>query len=71
MTTQCERLLDWLQKQPITPMEAWNRLGVYRLGARIFDLKAAGHPIERDMVPVMNHFGETCVVARYSLTKRT
>lgn len=67
--TQCERLLDWLQKQPITPMEAWNRLGIYRLAPRIFELKEAGHAIVKETVPVMNHFGETCQVARYSLGK--
>lgn len=33
--SQCARLLDRLERGPITPMEAWNELGVYRLAARV------------------------------------
>jgi len=65
--SQCERLLDRLKRGPITPMEAWSELGIYRLGARIFDLKASGHDIDRELVPVSNRFGEECRVAQYRL----
>lgn len=67
--SQCERLLDRLQRGPITPMEAWNELGVYRLAARVADLKEAGHKIVKQTVNVANRFGESCRVARYSLEK--
>lgn len=48
-------------------MEAWSELGIYRLGARVFDLKAQGHEIVRELVAVNNRFGEECRVARYKL----
>ena len=48
-------------------MEAWSELGIYRLGARVFDLKASGHDIDRELVPVSNRFGEECRVAQYRL----
>ena len=67
--SQCERLLGRLQVGPITPMEAWNELGIYRLGARVFDLKEAGHKIVKQTVSVANRFGESCRVARSSLEK--
>ena len=35
----------------ITPIEALNKFECFRLGARIFDLKAEGHRIEKEMVP--------------------
>ncbi|AQH05700.1 hypothetical protein A9R05_42540 (plasmid) [Burkholderia sp. KK1] len=64
----CERLLTHLERTgPITPMEAWSELGIYRLGARIFDLKAQGHEIVREIVAVSNRYGEECRVARYRL----
>ena len=67
--SQCQRLLDRLQSGPITPMEAWNELGVYRLASRVKDLKDAGHKIGKQTVSVANRFGESCRVARYSLEK--
>ena len=67
--SQCERLLGRLQRGPITPMEAWQELGVYRLAARVKDLKDAGHKIVKQTVNVANRFGESCRVARYSLEK--
>jgi hypothetical protein len=65
--SQCDRLLARLKRGPITPMEAWSELGIYRLGARVFDLKASGHEIDRELVPVSNRFGEECRVAQYRL----
>lgn len=65
--SQCDRLLSRLKRGPITPMEAWSELGIYRLGARVFDLKASGHDIDRELVPVSNRFGEECRVAQYRL----
>lgn len=65
---QTERVLNWLQERgDLDPMTAWNELGIYRLGARIFDLRKEGYPIERRMKDVCNRFGETCHVACYSL----
>ena len=67
--SQCERLLDRLERGPITPMEAWNELGVYRLAARVHDLRVAGHNVCKQNVTVSNRFGEKCKVASYWLAK--
>lgn len=65
--TQCERLLSRLKEGPINPMQAWQELGIYRLGARVFDLRADGHNVKKKTVTVHNRFGEPCRVAEYSL----
>ena len=44
--TQAEMVLDYIQKNgSIDPLRAFTDLGILRLGARIFDLRAEGHPI--------------------------
>lgn len=66
--TQRERVLNHLQAYgSITPMEAMQRYGVMRLGARVWDLRAAGHPIRRVMVTGKNRFGEPIHYARYEM----
>ena len=66
--TQNARLLAWLkQHRQIDPLTAWSKLGIYRLGARVFDLRKAGHNIESGRVEVSNQFGEPCNVALYRL----
>jgi len=63
-----QRLLDHLKEhKEIDPLIAWTKLGIYRLGARIYDLKEAGHKIETRRKVVTNRFGETCIVALYVL----
>ena len=64
--TQNERLLSYLkQHRTINPLEAWKELGIYRLGARVFDLKREGHDIHSFRQPVTNQFGEEVKVATY------
>lgn len=66
--SQCARILSHLeQRGSIDPMEAMVALGVFRLAARINDLKADGHSINSEIVTVQNRFGEDCRVARYSI----
>jgi hypothetical protein len=49
--TQCERILRHLQDYgSITQAEAVTEYGCYRLGARIWDLKAQGVPIRSERV---------------------
>lgn len=44
--SQNAKLLNWFQtRKTIEPMQALNRLGIYRLGARVFDLRNSGHVI--------------------------
>lgn len=67
--TQTDRVLERLKKAPLTQLEALTELGVMRLGARILELREAGHPIETETVEVATRIsGETARVARYRLT---
>lgn len=68
MKSQNERLLEYLKFHGrINPLEAWTSLGIYRLGARIFDLRKSGLNIETNSIGVFNQFGEECIVAEYEL----
>jgi len=65
---QCERLLKYLQDHnTIDPLQAWNVLGIYRLSARINDLRKLGHNIETNKKKVTNRFEEKLSVANYQL----
>jgi len=69
MQTQNERLLGYLAAgMPIDPLRAWTELGIYRLGARIFDLRKLGYDIKSSRTAVKNRYGESCIVASYSMT---
>jgi len=49
--TQTERILNYLSKgKGITPIDALNRFGCFRLAARIADLRKNGHAIFTDSV---------------------
>jgi hypothetical protein len=68
MLSQNERLAEYLTThKTINPLEAWQELGIYRLGARIFDLREKGLKIESKLVTVYNRFGEDCRVSQYEL----
>lgn len=69
--TQCERVLKYIEDfGSITPVQAIQDLGCYRLGARIWDLKRQGHPITRRMIPGKNRYGESVSFAEYRLEDR-
>lgn len=66
--TQNRRLLDWLRNgRSINPLQSWQMLGIYRLGARIFDLKEMGWPIVSERMTVTNRYGEDISVGLYKL----
>lgn len=66
--TQCERILRHLQDYgSITQAEAVTEYGCYRLGARIWDLKAQGVLIKAETVTGKNRYGELTSFSRYSL----
>ena len=69
MESQNARVLAHMRISPIDPMQALKYAGVMRLGARIFELREAGHKIEDVMVEVKNRRGEKCWVKRYRLLK--
>ena len=63
--SQNQKILNHLSKASITPLEALQKYGCLRLAARINDLRASGHQINRQMV----YMGDK-KFARYSLIKR-
>ena len=66
--TQKERILRHLKDYgSITPVEAVKEYGIYRLAARISDLRRDGVMIERTMVTGKNRYGESTSYASYSL----
>ena len=66
--TQNQRILDYIAEfGSITQLDALRDLSVMRLASRISDLKRLGHPIESDIEPVKNRFGETCYIKRYKM----
>lgn len=68
--TRCERILRHLQDYgSITQAEAVTEYGCYRLGARIFDLKAQGVPIRSERVTGKNRYDEPVSFSRYSIVK--
>lgn len=65
---QNERVLRHLKTYgTITPLEALDEYGIFRLGARKFDLKKSGVHISREMVTKRNRFGEVTSYAQYRL----
>jgi len=68
MKSQNKRLLEYLQKgSNINPLDSWKLLGIYRLSARIFDLRADGYKIETERIIVKNQFNENVNVGSYKL----
>ena len=64
--SQNHLILDWLKKgNTITPIQALNMFGCFRLGARIFNLRRLGHKIDGKRVKV----GENTHVQQYKLEK--
>lgn len=67
-TTHRTQVLHHLKSgKSITPTEALDLFGCFRLGARIFELREEGHPIEKQMVEVTTRTGDTTRVAEYWL----
>ncbi len=63
--TQNERLLELLRERGpagVTPLLALDRVGSFRLAARVSDLKAAGHDIETRTVTVSGGARVACYV---------
>lgn len=68
--TQCSRILDYIAEHGgITPLEAMQELGVFRLASRISEMRKDGYAINCEWIKVTNRWGETCRVKRYSLAK--
>lgn len=70
-TTQKDTILRRLKavKGGVTQVEAYERYGITRLSAVIFNLRADGYDIKTDMRAVKNRYGDTCYVAYYKLER--
>jgi len=44
------KILQHLRRKPITPIQALNLYGCFRLAARILDLRDEGHDIRTELV---------------------
>lgn len=56
MKQSCRDVLELLRAHPegVSPLMALDEIGCFRLGARVWDLKAAGHEIESRLVTTAN-----------------
>ena len=69
--SQNEMVLNHLRRAgSITQMEAIDRYGITRLGARIFELKQRGHNITRTMEQARNRYNAPTHFARYYLEEQ-
>ena len=67
MRSQNERVLEYMKEHNgITSLQAYDKLGVTRLSARIKDLRTAGHIIFADRIEVFNRYGDSCTVNLYT-----
>ncbi|MES2635824.1 MAG: helix-turn-helix domain-containing protein [Pseudomonadota bacterium] len=65
--TQAGRLLEHFQNgKSITSLEAYQKLGITQLAARITDIEAHGFKLDRERITVKNRFNEECHVVKYS-----
>ena len=66
--SQTQEILDYIRDNgSITTKQATEEIGCYRLPARIYEIRAFGIEVQKEMVEVLNRKGETCRVARYSI----
>ena len=64
--SQTEWIIAELKHRPLTPMDALNGCGCFRLAARIDELRASGHNIET----IRRTLPSGKVVAEYHLKER-
>lgn len=68
MSKQQERVLEYMREfGGITSLDAFKDLGVTRLSAVIFNLKADGYRIESEPMKTVNRYGEKVRFSRYKL----
>jgi len=48
--TQNEQVLKMLKHGPVTPLDALQQAGVFRLAARVCELRESGHSIVTDRI---------------------
>ncbi len=59
MNKQCRTVLQHMEKHHVISQKiAADLYGIQRLGARIYDLKQLGYPIEGRMITGLNRYGD-------------
>ena len=67
MQSQNDRLLDYLKQHgSIDPLRAFEILGIYRLAARVNELRKLGENIKTTRIKVHNRWSEEIYVALYT-----
>ncbi len=70
--SQADRVLSYLERgKSITTLDAFKELGITRLGARIFELRQQGHPVQSNRLTVTNRFGEDCSISEYYIGEQS
>lgn len=69
--SQNDKVLRYLKTHDsgITPLDALDSFGCFRLSGRIKDLRTMGYCIKTERVEVLNKYGQKCRVARYTLVE--
>jgi hypothetical protein len=68
MESQNKRILNYLKRgHRMTPMDALELFGCFRLAARVYDLRQEGHNISKQIIELSNGVN----VAEYSLDQST
>ena len=70
ITSQSDLVLDWLRRRPgkrtITSKEAFDKWGITRLSAKVYDIeKEYGIVLKREDIKVVNRYGINCWVTKY------
>lgn len=47
MESQCHQIVELLRQGPLTPQDALQKIGCFRLAARIHELRKAGYEIKQ------------------------
>lgn len=70
--SQCYKVVAYMQKHgSITPADAFLKLGVYRLGSRIYDCRSIGIPITTYMMEHQMDDGSIKRYAKYVIDERS
>lgn len=69
--TQEARTLKYFEthKKGLTPLDFWQKLGIYRASDVVYKLRKRGIIINTDFINVKNQYDETCRVAYYTMEK--
>ena len=66
--TQEERIIDYIRKfGSISPMEAFQDLGITKLATRVSEMSRKGVEFNKCLEKTRNRFGESVSYMRYSL----